>query len=83
MGQAGQLSNGGSGSFWLMLSGLALMRQAAFSNGLVFDLSPSLDDGCIPTEVDIGGRQIAEAFVVTAVIVALDEGADAGFEAPR
>ena len=56
------------------------MRQAAFSNGLVFDRSPSLDDGRVPTEVDIGRRKVAEAFMVATVIVALNESADAGFK---
>ena len=59
------------------------MGQAAFSNGQVFDPSPSVDDGLIPAEVDVGGGEIVEAFVVAAVIVALDEGGDAVFEIAR
>jgi hypothetical protein len=37
----------------------------------------------VPAEVDVGGGEIAEAFVVAAVVVAFDEGANAGFEIAR
>ena len=63
-----------------MLSGLALVGQAAFSDGQVFDVPPSVDDGPVAPEVDVSRRQIGEAFVITAVVVAIDEGADAGLE---
>ena len=66
-----------------MLSGLALMGQASRSDSQVFDLSPSVDDGPVPAEVDVGGGEVAEAFVVAAVVVAFDEGANAGFEIAR
>ena len=75
--------NGGSGSSWLMLSRLVVMGQAAFFDGQVFDLSPSLDDGVVPAEVDVGGGEVGEAFVVAAEVVVLDEGADAGLEIAR
>ena len=52
------------------------MRQTSFFECLFFDLSPFLDDGLVTAEVDVGGRQVAEAFVIAAVVVALDEGAD-------
>src|SRR4026207_588033 len=80
MGQLGWLSNGGSGSSGSMLSGLALVGQAAFSDGQGFDVPPSVDDGPVAPEVDVSRRQIGEAFVITAVVVAIDEGADAGLE---
>ena len=80
MEQLGQLSNGRSGSPELILCGLVSMCQAALIDGVLFDLPPSVDDGLIPTAVDFGGSEVAEAFVVAAVTVALDEGADAGFE---
>jgi len=53
-----------------MLCGLALMSQAAFLNGQDFDHSPSIDDGFVSAEVDVGRRQVTEAFVVAAVIEA-------------
>ena len=59
------------------------MVQAAFSDSQVFDLSPSLNDGAALTGVDIGGCEVTEAFVVAAVVVVLDEGADAGLEVAR
>ncbi len=37
---------GGSGSPWLMLSGLSLMVQAAFLNGPFFDLLSPFDPTC-------------------------------------
>ena len=66
-----------------MLCGLALVVQAVFLDGQVFDLSPSLNDGVVPAEVDVGGGEVGEAFVVAAVVVVFDEGADAGLEVAR
>ena len=83
MEQPNLFCNGGSGSPWLMLRGLALMRQASFFECMFFDLSPSLDDGPVTAEMNVGRRQVAETFVIAAVIVALDEGADAGLEVTR
>ena len=54
-----------------MLSGLLVMGQAAFLDGQVFNLSPSLNDDVVPAEVGIGRRDVAEALVVTAVVVGL------------
>ena len=82
MEQPNLFCNGEYGSPWLMLSRLALMRQAAFPDGPVFNLSPSVDDCPVATEVDIGRCQIAKAFVVAAVIVAFDESANAGLRLP-
>ena len=65
---------------WLMLSGLPLVRQTSFFECLFFDLSPFFDDGPVPAEVNVGRFQVAKAFVMAAVIVALNEGADAGLE---
>jgi len=53
-----------------MLCGLALMSQAVFLNGQDLDHSPSIDDGFVSAEVDVGRRQVTEAFVVAAVIEA-------------
>lgn len=49
----------------------------------VFNLPPSLDDGVISVEVDVGRREVAEAFVIATMVVALDKGADAGLEVTR
>ena len=55
---------------------LALMDKAAVLNSLCFDLL-SLCQYCrAAPEVDVGGGQIAEAFVIPAMVVMLDEGGD-------
>ena len=66
-----------------MLSGLALMRQESFFECMFFDLPPSFDNGSVAAEVNVGRGQVAEAFVIAVVIVALDEDADAGLEVAR
>ena len=66
-----------------MLCRLLLMGQAALLDGQFFDLSPSLDDGVFPTEVDVGGSEVGEAFVVAVVVVVHDEGTDAGLKIAR
>ena len=59
-----------------MLCRLAHMRQASFSHGVFLDTCPSLDDGLMAAEVDISWREIAEALVVSAMVVVIDEGLD-------
>ena len=56
------------------------MLQSSFADGVAF--SPfSLQQDCLSApEVDICGRQVVQAFVVTAVIVVLDEAPDVSFE---
>lgn len=66
-----------------MLSGLALMRQASFFERMFFYFPPSLDDGVVTAEVNVGRRQVAETFVIAVVIVALNEGADADLKVAR
>jgi len=56
------------------------MGQAAFAHGQILDLSPSLDDGVVTPEVDVGWGEVAEAFVVAPVVVPIDEGADLRFQ---
>ena len=59
------------------------MAQAAVLNGQFLNLFPGLEDGLTAAEVDIGGGQVAEALVVAAVVVVLDEGCDGGLELAR
>jgi hypothetical protein len=59
------------------------MAQAAVSDGEFFDLLARLEDGLAAAEVDVGGGQVAEALVVAAVIVVVDEGGDGGLELAR
>ena len=55
------------------------MQQAAIGDCLSFDPFPFDQNGLAPPEVDVGGRQIADAFVIAQVIVVNDEGLDLGF----
>ena len=63
-----------------MLSRLALMVQAAVLEGQFFDRFSPFYDGCITPEVDVGGRDVIEALVVSVVVVMIDEGTDLAFE---
>ena len=58
------------------------MVQAAVLDGLLFDASPFGQDGFAATEVDVGWGQVADAFVVTVVVVVVDEGGDGGLKFP-
>ncbi len=63
-----------------MLSGLPLMIQTAVVDGeFLYPFSP-FDDGCGAPEVDVGRRDVAEAFVAALVVILLDEDADLVFE---
>jgi hypothetical protein len=48
-----------------------------------FDHVPFDQNGLAPPEVDVGGRQVADALVISQVIVISDEGLDLGFEIAR
>ncbi len=56
------------------------MVQAALSDCVSFDPFAFDEDGLAAPEVDVGGREIVEALVVSAMVVVLDEGCDLGFE---
>ncbi len=56
------------------------MLQAPMLDGLAFDLLPFQQDDVATSEVDVGGREIAQAFVITLMIVVFDEGLDVSFE---
>lgn len=55
---------------------MTLMVQAAVLDGFLFNVSPFGQDGFAATEVYVGWGQVADAFVVTAVVVVVDEGGD-------
>ena len=50
------------------------MLQAAFSDCLFLDLLSHLQDLCASSVIDVGGRQIVQALVVTMVVVVHDPG---------
>ena len=63
-----------------MLGGELAVLQAPMFDGLSLDPFAQFDDCRCPAEVGIGGRHVAEALVVTLVVVVLDEGLDPGLE---
>ena len=56
------------------------MLQSSLSDGVAFDPFSLPKDGRGSAEVDVGRCQVLQAFMVTAVIVVLDEARDLGFE---
>ena len=66
-----------------MLGGSAAVEQASLFDGLALDPLAFLQDGPIPPEVDVGGREVAEALMVAVVVVVLDEGIDLGLVIAR
>jgi len=56
--------------------------QPAFLDGLFLDLLSHLQDLRAATVVDVGGRQVVQALVVTMVVVVIDEGTDLVFQVP-
>ena len=56
------------------------MLQAALLDGLAFDFASLSENGLLATEVNISWRHVAEAFVVSVVVVVVDEGFDLGFK---
>src|ERR1700731_3137161 len=66
-----------------MLCGLPTVQQAAIGDCLSFDPFSFDQNGLAPSEVDVGWRQIADAFVIAQVIVVNNEGLDLGFEIAR
>ena len=59
-----------------MLCGLAAVLQAAVFDGVAFDPFSFQQDGLTASEVDISRCQVADALVVTAMVVVGDEVAD-------
>ena len=56
------------------------MLQAPLFDGDAFDAGAFGKDGFVPGEVGVRRRHIAQAFVITVVIIVLDERLDLGFE---
>lgn len=59
------------------------MLQAPLFEGLSLDPFALFDDGLGPAEVGIGGRHVAQALMVSPVIVMFGEGLDLSFEIAR
>lgn len=56
------------------------MGKAAFADGQLLNLSPSVDGDVILPEVDVGWGEVAEALVVAPVVVPIDEDVDLRFQ---
>lgn len=56
------------------------MLQSALPGCVAFDPFSLQQDSMTAPEVDVGGCQISDAFMVSLVIVVLDEGGDLGFK---
>ena len=63
-----------------MLSRLLLMVQAAGMDGQFLDPVSPFEDGGVAPEVDIGGRNGAEALVVAVIVIVTDESANLAFK---
>ena len=63
-----------------MLGGGFAVLQAPFVECLLFDPFSFQQDDLASSEVDIGGREVAEALVIALVIIVRDEGIDLRFE---
>ena len=59
------------------------MLRATVGNGLSLDPLSLCQDGRAAPEIDVGWGEIVDAFVVTAVVVVVDERGDLRFEITR
>ena len=63
-----------------MLSGDLAVLQAPLFDGDAFDVRALGEDGFVSAVVGVSGRHVAQALMVSLVIIVLDEGLDLGFE---
>jgi hypothetical protein len=66
----------------MILCGFLLLRQAAIGDCLSFDPFSFDENGLAPAEVDVGGRQVADALMISQVIVIGDKGLDMASRSP-
>ena len=72
--------NGGSGSSIVDVKRLAVDELAFVFECLLFGLLSSFEDGWKSAKICIGRSHIAEAFMISAIVITLDEAADLRFE---
>jgi hypothetical protein len=53
---------------------------AAVLDGTAFDLLSHVQNALAAPEVDVGRREVVEAFVISVMIVVIDEGGDGAFQ---
>ena len=66
-----------------MLSRLALMVQAAVLYSQFLDLFPSFDDCGVTPELGVGWCDVADALVVSMIVIMIRESADLHFKGNR
>ena len=66
--------------FCFSLGSGALVLQPAFLDCPFLDLLSQFRDFCAASVIDVSRRQVAQALVVSAVVVVVDEGADGGLQ---
>jgi hypothetical protein len=59
------------------------MKQGSLFDGFAFDPFPFQHDDVAAPQVDVGGSEIADAFVVAAMVVVIDERCDFPLEITR
>src|SRR3546814_912696 len=64
----------------MILSGELAVQQAPMFDGLPFDPFALFYDGFGPAEVGVGGRHVGQRFVVSLMVVVLDERFDLGLK---
>jgi hypothetical protein len=55
-----------------MLSRIPVVEQVAVPDGEFFDFFPPFDDDPVAPDVDVGGGEVAETFMVSVVVVVPD-----------
>jgi hypothetical protein len=63
-----------------MSGGLQLVLQSAVDNGLSFDPLSFGEDSRAAPAIDVCGGEIVDAFVISAVVVVVDESRNLSFE---
>jgi hypothetical protein len=56
------------------------MQAPSLFDGFAFDALPPFENGRSCSEVDVGRRQVVQALVISAIVIVLDELADAELE---
>ncbi len=59
------------------------MLQAALVDCQFLDLVPFSQDGFVASKIDVGGRDVFQALVVTLIVVVFHEGSDLVFKVAR
>ena len=64
----------------MVVSGLKLVLQTAFGNGLSFDPFSCCQNGWPASEINVSRGEIVDALVIAVVVVVIDKGGELSFE---